>query len=87
MPSFAVVLPGVEAKVGNSSSQSKPDPDSICSKVISDKVSKDTEDTAHSCILSVSKIHFQSTFINGVSVSKYLKDTEDTAFRVSVSVC
>ena len=35
---------------------------------ILDKVSKDTEDTAHSCILSVSKIHFQPTFINGICI-------------------
>ena len=33
---------------------------------ILDTVSKDTEDTAHSCILAVSKIHFQPTFINGI---------------------
>ena len=32
---------------------------------ILDTVSKDTEDTAQSRILSVSKIHFQQTFING----------------------
>ena len=31
-----------------------------------DTVSKDTEDTAHSCILSVSKIHFQPTCFNGI---------------------
>ena len=30
-------------------------------------VSKDT-DTAHSCILSVSKIHFQPTFLNGICI-------------------
>ena len=47
---------------------------------ILDTVSKDTEDADHSCILSVSKIHLLM-----VSVSKYLKDTEDTAFHVSVS--
>ena len=35
---------------------------------ILDTVSKDTEDTAHSCILSVSKIHFQTTFINGICI-------------------
>ena len=53
---------------------------------ILDTVSKNTEDTAHSCILSVSKIHFQPTLLM-VSVSKYLKDTEDTAFHVFVSGC
>ena len=54
---------------------------------ILDTVSKDTEDTAHSCILSLSKIHFFafSQLLLTVSVSKYLKDTEDTAFHVSVS--
>ena len=35
---------------------------------ILDTVSKHTEDTAHSCILSVSKIHFQPTFINGICI-------------------
>ena len=35
---------------------------------ILDTVSKDTEDTAHSCILSVSKKHFQPTFINGICI-------------------
>ena len=53
---------------------------------ILDTVSEDTEDTAHSSILSVSWIHFQPTFINGICIDKYLKDTEDTAPHVSVSV-
>ena len=44
---------------------------------ILDTVSKDTEDTALSGILSVSWIHFQAILLM-VSVSKYLKDTEDT---------
>ena len=35
---------------------------------ILDTVSKDTEDTAHSCILSVSKIHFHPTFINDICI-------------------
>ena len=35
---------------------------------ILDTVSKDTEDTAHSCILSASKIHFYPTFINGICI-------------------
>ena len=35
---------------------------------ILDTVLKDTEDTAHSCILSVSNIHFQPTFINGICI-------------------
>ena len=35
---------------------------------ILDTVSKDTEDTAHSCILSVSKIHFHPTFIHGICI-------------------
>ena len=35
---------------------------------ILDTVSKDTEDTAHSCILSVSKILFQPTFISGICI-------------------
>ena len=35
---------------------------------ILDTVSKDTEDTALSSILSVSQIHFQATFINGICI-------------------
>ena len=31
-------------------------------------VSEDTEDTAHSCILSVSKMHFQPPFIYGICI-------------------
>ena len=52
---------------------------------ILDTVSKDTEDTALSSILSVSLTHFQALLLM-VSVSKYLKDTEDTAPHVSVYV-
>ena len=43
---------------------------------ILDTVSKDTEDTAP--LVSVSYIHFNQLLLM-VSVSKYLKDTEDTA--------
>ena len=66
----------------------------ICVKIVSifdsvnsglgsllDTVSKDT---AHSFILSVSKIQFSQLLLI-ISVSKYQKDTEDTAFHVSVS--
>ena len=52
---------------------------------ILDTASKDTEDTAHLYLFNVSLTHFQA-FLLMVSVSKYLKDTEDTAPRVSVSV-
>ena len=48
-------------------------------------VSKDTEDTANLYLYKVSSGHFQ-TFLLMVSVSKYLKDTEDTTPDVSVSV-
>ena len=48
---------------------------------ILDTVSKDT---AHSFILSVSKIQFSQLLLI-ISVSKYQKDTEDTASHVSVS--
>ena len=50
-----------------------------------DTVSKDTEDTAHLYLFNVSSTHFQA-FLLMVSVSKYLKDTEDTALHVSASV-
>ena len=54
---------------------------------ILDTVSKDTEDTAFSSILSVSLTHFKAILLM-VPVSKYLKDTdlkdtEDTAPPVS----
>ena len=51
---------------------------------ILDTVSEDTEDTAHLYLFNVSWTHFQA-FLLMVSVSKYLKDTEDTALYVSVS--
>ena len=49
-----------------------------------DTVPEDTEETAHLYLLYVSWIHFQ-TFLLMVSVSKYVKDTEDTGPYVSVS--
>ena len=52
---------------------------------ILDTVSKDTEDTANLYLSRVSSTHFQ-TFLLTVSVSKYLKDTEDTTPHISVSV-
>ena len=54
---------------------------------ILDTVSKDTEDTAPSCILSYLYLRYIfSQLLLMVSVSKYLKDTEDTAPFLSVSV-
>ena len=35
---------------------------------ILDTISEDTEDTAHSCMLSVSKVHFHPPFINGICI-------------------
>ena len=52
---------------------------------ILDTVSEDTEDTAYLYLLNVSWPHFQ-TFVLMVSVSKHLKDTEETAPHVPVSV-
>ena len=51
---------------------------------ILDTVSEDTEDTAHLYLINISLILFQALLLM-VSVSKYLKDTEDTAPHVSVS--
>ena len=51
---------------------------------ILDTVSEDTEDTAQLYLFNVSLTHFQALLLM-VSVSKYLKDTEDTAPHVSVS--
>ena len=52
---------------------------------ILDTVSEDTKDTAYLYLLNVSLTHYQTPLLK-VSVSKYLKDTEDTAPHVSVSV-
>ena len=51
---------------------------------ILDTVSEDTEDTAFLYLLTVSWTNFLGILLM-VSVSKYLKDTEDTAPHVSVS--
>ena len=52
---------------------------------ILDTVAKDTEDTAHLYLFYVSWTHFKTIFLMVLSVSKYLKDTEDSGPNVSVS--
>ena len=47
-------------------------------------VSQDTEDTAQSCILFFSWIHFQASLLSE-KVSQVSKYTEDTALHVSIS--
>ena len=51
---------------------------------ILDTVSKDTENTAYSCIFILYLIHFQAV-LSSENVSVVSKDTEDTALHVFVS--